>query len=265
MNDETNHQESSLADSVTVEPKESKILNDCGEDITGVERRIKRSLDGMSVHSSTAESSDQNSCLDEQYIISKEARYESPINSTNFSGDIRSHGKRLRPMIMDNPTPTAYDSKVDSLSSVVKPHENPQQIESGSKTVNEDRSYNSEKNDAIAFTFNASSWSVGPRYKLLRLLGRGSYGEVAEASELCRAEYDQKVAIKRIISAFDKEMDAIRLFREIHILRRLRGHPCIIQLLDIIPHKVHDISTFHELYLVFECKCSYYFVHNDDN
>jgi len=111
-----------------------------------------------------------------------------------------------------------------------------------------------EKIDNTKIAFNASSWSVGPRYQILRLLGRGSYGEVAEALDLYQTEGYQKVAIKRIITAFDKEVDAIRLFREIHILRRLRGHTCIIQLLDIIiPQNYDNLSAFQELYLVFEC------------
>ena len=140
-----------------------------------------------------------------------------------------------------------------------------------------------------------SEWAVGDRYQLLRILGRGSYGEVAQAKYLRRPiqnfthHHQQQqpihvdssfphvsksnspnhntsihsqnnsnalagtdVAIKRITSAFDQEVDAIRIYREMHILRRLRGHSCIIQLLDIIPPA--DFESFNDLYLVFECK-----------
>lgn len=94
-----------------------------------------------------------------------------------------------------------------------------------------------------------SEWAVGDRYELIRMLGRGSYGEVAQARDLATSE---TVAIKRITSAFDQEVDAIRLYREMHILRRLRGHDCIIQLLDVVqPPSPED---FHDLYFVFECK-----------
>mmetsp|Transcript_8763 Transcript_8763/g.12540 ORF Transcript_8763/g.12540 Transcript_8763/m.12540 type:complete len:779 (-) Transcript_8763:565-2901(-) len=87
-------------------------------------------------------------------------------------------------------------------------------------------------------------WKVGPKYELIRILGRGSYGEVAQARVVFSSSSSSTtttptssafVAIKRITSAFDQEVDAIRLYREIHILRRLKGQSdCIIQLLDVI-------------------------------
>jgi hypothetical protein len=69
-----------------------------------------------------------------------------------------------------------------------------------------------------------SDWAAGDRYKLIRTLGRGSYGEVAQAEDLHAGKADSYVAIKRIQSPFDQEVDAVRLYREIHILRRMRGH-----------------------------------------
>ena len=99
-----------------------------------------------------------------------------------------------------------------------------------------------------------SEWAVGDRYKLQRMLGRGSYGEVAQALDLYQGKTDAYVAIKRIQSPFDQEVDAVRLFREIHILRRLRGHECVIQLLDVVQPPSEDLNDFHDLYLVFECK-----------
>lgn len=134
-----------------------------------------------------------------------------------------------------------------------------------------------------------SEWAVGDRYQLLRILGRGSYGEVAQAKDLFshthssahihsqssssatsshaypyqahdtitqtqhENSHSPDVAIKRITSAFDQEVDAVRIYREMHILRRLRGHSCIIQLLDVVPPA--DFDSFNDLYLVFECKC----------
>lgn len=94
-----------------------------------------------------------------------------------------------------------------------------------------------------------SEWAVGERYELVRMLGRGSYGEVAQAKDL---KTQEMVAIKRITSAFDQEVDAIRLYREIHILRKLRGHDCIINLIDVV--QPPNLEDFHDLYLVFECK-----------
>ena len=112
-------------------------------------------------------------------------------------------------------------------------------------------------------------WDVGDRYELKRVLGRGSYGEVAQAVDRHavalqeRATQSQShlplhyrnstyVAVKKISKAFDQEVDAVRLFREMHILRRLRGHECIIQLVDVVQPRSSDLNLFNDLYLVFE-------------
>ena len=106
----------------------------------------------------------------------------------------------------------------------------------------------------LSMTEDFSEWAVGDRYELIRILGRGSYGEVAQAVDKYAGRPDAYVAIKRILSPFDQEIDAIRLYREIHILRRLRGHSCIINLLDVVQPPTDDLDDFHDLYLVFECK-----------
>lgn len=107
-------------------------------------------------------------------------------------------------------------------------------------------------------------WNVGPKYELMRILGRGSYGVVAQARVVPPNIDGNKqghpptspnfVAIKRISKAFELEVDALRLFREMYILRKLKGHECIIQLVDIIPPESCNIDDFNDLYLVFDCK-----------
>jgi hypothetical protein len=129
-----------------------------------------------------------------------------------------------------------------------------------------------------------SNWAVGDRYQLIRILGRGSYGEVAQAIDVTKSSLHggeaHYVAIKRIQSPFEQQLDAVRLYREIHILRRMkqggedppsipsddtttdsvslhakrenRHHDCIIQLLDVV--QPSGIDDFNDLYLVFECK-----------
>ncbi|KAF0693978.1 Aste57867_15106 [Aphanomyces stellatus] len=93
---------------------------------------------------------------------------------------------------------------------------------------------------------NFRSWDVGARYRLVRVLGKGSYGQVAEAYDTLK---NKRVAIKKINNVFDQEVDCKRLYREIYILRHLR-HPEVITLLDVIePSSYH---TFNDLYLVFE-------------
>jgi hypothetical protein len=113
-------------------------------------------------------------------------------------------------------------------------------------------SNSSSKGGALPEDF--SDWAVGDRYELIRILGRGSYGEVAQAVDRDAGRPDAYVAIKRIQSPFEQQIDAVRLYREVHILRRMRGHECIIQLLDVVQPPSDDLDDFNDLYLVFECK-----------
>ncbi|EQC34353.1 CMGC/MAPK protein kinase [Saprolegnia diclina VS20] len=93
---------------------------------------------------------------------------------------------------------------------------------------------------------NFRGWQVGSRYRLVRLLGKGSYGQVAEAYDELK---NKRVAIKKIINVFDQEVDCKRLYREIYILRHLR-HSEVITLLDVL--EPPNLETFKDLYLVFE-------------
>lgn len=147
--------------------------------------------------------------------------------------------------------PPHYAS-VDSLPGIV---ENAAALEQQQKLMGDDTvatpAPTKSTRAATTMKDDFSEWAVGERYQMLRMLGRGSYGEVAQAKDLWTNNF---VAIKRITSAFDQEVDAIRLYREMHILRGLRGHDCIIQLLNVVQPPTEDLSDFHDLYLVFECK-----------
>ena len=132
--------------------------------------------------------------------------------------------------------------------------EQEQLVSEGAATPAPTRPDKKDSSEPSALSEDFSDWAVGDRYQMIRILGRGSYGEVAQALDLFAGRPDAYVAIKRIQSPFDQEVDAIRLYREIHILRRMRGHQCIIQLLDVVQPPTDDLDDFHDLYLVFECK-----------
>ncbi|GFP78696.1 mitogen-activated protein kinase 19 [Phtheirospermum japonicum] len=84
------------------------------------------------------------------------------------------------------------------------------------------------------------------RYKILEIIGKGSYGVVCAAIDTHTGE---KVAIKKITDIFEHISDAIRILREIKLLRLLR-HPDIVEIKRIMmPPSRRD---FRDIYVVFE-------------
>ncbi|XVE63281.1 hypothetical protein DITRI_Ditri07aG0007300 [Diplodiscus trichospermus] len=84
------------------------------------------------------------------------------------------------------------------------------------------------------------------RYKILEVIGKGSYGVVCAALDTHTGE---KVAIKKILDVFEHTSDAIRILREVKLLRLLR-HPDIVDIKHIIlpPSK----REFKDIFVVFE-------------
>lgn len=83
-------------------------------------------------------------------------------------------------------------------------------------------------------------------YKLVRLIGRGSYGEVWEAYDHLRK---RQVAVKKVGKLFQSETDTKRTLRELAIMSRLQ-HNNIVRLLDI--PGIKDPRTFTEVFLVMD-------------
>eukprot|EP00894_Picocystis_sp_ML_P005046 jgi/Pico_ML_1/55563/g1232.t1 len=81
-----------------------------------------------------------------------------------------------------------------------------------------------------AYCVGDSVWSVGSGYKLIRLVGSGSYGQVCLAKDV---RDEALVAVKRIPNIFSSMLNAKRVLREVCILRRLSHHPNIIKLRDV--------------------------------
>lgn len=84
------------------------------------------------------------------------------------------------------------------------------------------------------------------RYKILEVIGKGSYGVVCAAIDKHTRE---KVAIKKIHGIFEHISDSIRILREVKLLRLLR-HPDIVDIKSIMlpPSK----KEFKDIYVVFE-------------
>jgi serine/threonine protein kinase len=86
-------------------------------------------------------------------------------------------------------------------------------------------------------------------------VGGGSYGQVCRGVD--RDNGNAPVVIKRVSDVFQTSEDALRILREVAILRRL-DHPNIVKVVDIIepepntnPSNCHT-HPFHVLYVVFQ-------------
>merc|ERR550539_1907984 len=86
------------------------------------------------------------------------------------------------------------------------------------------------------------------KYEFVKYLGHGSYGHVCEA----RAPDGSRVALKKVDKIFGNIIDAKRFLREIRVLRTLKNHEAIVDLIDVLPPHKGDFGTFSSLYLVFE-------------
>ncbi|XP_017602858.1 mitogen-activated protein kinase 19-like [Gossypium arboreum] len=84
------------------------------------------------------------------------------------------------------------------------------------------------------------------QYKIIEVIGKGSYGVVCAALD---THTGKKVAIKKIRDVFDYTSDALRILREVKLLRLLR-HPDIVEIKHIMlpPSK----REFNDIFVVFE-------------
>ena len=87
---------------------------------------------------------------------------------------------------------------------------------------------------------------IPTKYKLTKLLGRGSYGVVCSGVNIDTGE---KVAIKKVFKLFRDKVETKRLLREIKLLKFFK-HDNIIKIVDLLnPVKLKNLD---ELYIVTE-------------
>lgn len=91
-----------------------------------------------------------------------------------------------------------------------------------------------------------TEYGEATRYQIQEIIGKGSYGVVVSAIDTHTGD---RVAIKKINRVFDHVSDAIRVLREIKLLRMLR-HPDIVEIKNIL--LPHSRRNFQDIYVVFE-------------
>ncbi|KAI4373236.1 hypothetical protein MLD38_011384 [Melastoma candidum] len=91
-----------------------------------------------------------------------------------------------------------------------------------------------------------TEYGEASQYEIQEVIGRGSYGVVASAIDTHTGE---RVAIKKINNIFEHVSDAIRILREIKLLRLLR-HQDIVEIKHIMLPPCR--REFKDIYVVFE-------------
>jgi serine/threonine protein kinase len=98
------------------------------------------------------------------------------------------------------------------------------------------------------FTVAGQVFEIDKRYTFKDKIGQGAYGIVISAQdELAMNGTMGKVAIKKIKGVFDHSIDGKRVLREVKIMRFLRGHPNICEILDLMRPQEEE---FNDLYIV---------------
>lgn len=92
---------------------------------------------------------------------------------------------------------------------------------------------------------NNVTYEVPERYKPIKLIGSGAYGQVCSAVDTQR---NTKVAIKKLARPFQSAIHAKRTYRELRMLKHM-NHENIIGLLDVFTATT-TFDEFNDVYLV---------------
>ena len=97
-----------------------------------------------------------------------------------------------------------------------------------------------------SFPAGKQTFTVDRRYSMIRVVGSGAYGVVISASD---SKISKNVAIKMVPRAFNDEIDAKRILREIKLLKHFH-HENIVGIVDIMPPTARYLEDFHDVYIV---------------
>ena len=101
-----------------------------------------------------------------------------------------------------------------------------------------------------AHTFKASNhtFTVDSKYTFNRVIGSGAYGVVISAND---TQLNTRVAVKMVPKAFQDEIDAKRILREIKLLKHLK-HENIVGINDMMPPAMRYVDDYKDVYIVSE-------------
>lgn len=97
-----------------------------------------------------------------------------------------------------------------------------------------------------SFKAGKETFTIDTRYSLIRTIGSGAYGVVVSTTDSLK---NRNVAIKMVPRAFNDEVDAKRILREIKLLRHF-NHENIVGILDMMPPSAKVVDDFNDVYIV---------------
>lgn len=96
------------------------------------------------------------------------------------------------------------------------------------------------------FPAGKHTFTIDTRYSMIRVVGSGAYGVVISSND---SKTNKNVAIKMVPRAFNDEIDAKRILREIKLLKHFR-HENIVGIVDMMPPTARYLEDFHDVYIV---------------
>ncbi|KAF0693183.1 Aste57867_15777 [Aphanomyces stellatus] len=95
------------------------------------------------------------------------------------------------------------------------------------------------------FIIGDSTFTISDRYRMVKVVGKGTYGVVIAASD---CQYGGTYAIKKIAQFMRHPKVAMLAFREIQLMNKLGAHPCIMGVHEL--QRPLSFETFDDLYIV---------------
>ena len=103
-----------------------------------------------------------------------------------------------------------------------------------------------EEYETHSFPAGKHTFTVDKRYSMIRVVGSGAYGVVISSKD---SKNSKNVAIKMVPRAFNDEIDAKRILREIKLLKHFQ-HENIVGIVDMMPPTARYLEDFHDVYIV---------------
>lgn len=99
-----------------------------------------------------------------------------------------------------------------------------------------------------SFKAGKETFTLDTRYSYIRTVGSGAYGVVISSHDSVK---NKDVAVKMIPRAFNDEIDAKRILREIKLLKHFQ-HENIVGVVDMMPPQARFVDDYNDVYIMID-------------